>query len=183
MKKKKLFSLREIVLFGLFPAIIYASQLITAALPNIHLTGMFIMLMTLLFRSKALIPLYIYVLIMGLTNGFNLWWIPYLYIWTVLWGMTMVIPRRIPDKIACFVYPIVCSLHGFAYGVLYAPAQALIFGYDMEQTVAWILSGLPFDLLHGVGNLVAGLLVLPLLKALRLFTEPKKDQQKSKTNE
>ena len=179
MKKKKLFSLREIVLFGLFPAIIYASQLITAALPNIHLTGMFIMLMTLLFRSKALIPLYIYVLIMGLTNGFNLWWIPYLYIWTVLWGMTMVIPRRIPDKIACFVYPIVCSLHGFAYGVLYAPAQALIFGYDMEQTVAWILSGLPFDLLHGAGNLVAGLLILPLLKALRLFTGQKREQTNS----
>ncbi len=176
MSRRNFLTLREILLFGLFPAIIYAAQLAMSVLPNIHLTGMFIMLMTLLFRAKALIPLYVYVFIMGLTNGFNLWWIPYLYIWAVLWGMTMLIPRRIPDEIACFVFPIVCALHGLAYGLLYAPTQALIFGYNIEQTVAWILSGLPFDAMHGIGNLVAGLLILPLLKALRRFTDPAREE-------
>lgn len=171
--KKPFLTLREIVLFGLFPAIIYAAQLAMSALPNIHLTGMFIMLMTLLFRAKALIPLYVYVVLMGVTNGFNVWWIPYLYIWTVLWGMTMLIPRKIPDKWAMIVYPAVCALHGFCYGLLYSPAQALIFGYNFEQTVTWILSGLPFDALHGVGNLFMGTLILPLLKALRHFTDGK----------
>ncbi len=174
MVKKPFLTIKEIVLFGLFPALLYGTQLAMSALPNIHLTGIFVMLMTLLFRTKALIPLYVYVFLMGLTNGFNLWWIPYLYIWTVLWGMTMLIPKRIPNKWAMFVYPAVCALHGFAYGILYAPAQALIFGYDWNQTVAWILSGLPFDALHGVSNLVMGTMILPLLKALRHFTEPKK---------
>ena len=83
MKKKPFLTLRELVLFGLFPAVIYTSQLLMSVLPNIHLTGMLIMLMTLLFRFKALIPLYVYVLLIGLFNGFNVWWIPYLYIWTV----------------------------------------------------------------------------------------------------
>jgi energy-coupling factor transport system substrate-specific component len=32
--------------------------------------------------------------------------------------------------------------------------------------IAWIIAGLPFDLLHGLGNLVAGLLILPLSKLL-----------------
>lgn len=164
-------TLKEIVLFGLFPAIIYAAQLAMSALPNIHLTGMFIMLMTLLFRGKALIPLYVYVFIVGLTNGFNVWWVPYLYIWTTLWGMTMLIPKKISAKWAMIVYPAVCSLHGFLYGVIYAPAQALLFGYDLKQTFAWILSGLPFDAMHGLGNLFMGMLILPLLKALRRFTE------------
>lgn len=172
--KKPFLTLREIVLFGLFPAIIYAAQLAMSALPNVHLTGMFIMLMTLLFRAKALIPLYVYVVLMGVTNGFNVWWIPYLYIWTVLWGMTMLIPRKIPDKWAMIVYPAVCALHGFCYGLLYAPTQALIFGYNFEQTVTWILSGLPFDAMHGVGNLFMGTLILPLLKALRHFTKTEK---------
>ncbi len=171
MSRRSFLTLREIVLFGLFPAIIYAAQLATAALPNIHLTGMFILLMTLLFRGKALIPLYVYVVLMGLTNGFNIWWIPYLYIWTVLWGMGMLIPKKIPDKWAMIVYPAVCALHGLFYGILYAPAQALLFHYNAKQTVAWILSGLPFDALHGAGNLAMGMLILPLLKALRHFTK------------
>lgn len=171
MKQKSFLTLREVVLFGLFPAIIYASQLVMSALPNVHLTGMFIMLMTLLFRWKALIPLYVYVFLMGITNGFNLWWIPYLYIWTVLWAMTMLIPKKIPNKWAMLAYPAVCALHGFCYGILYAPAQALLFRYNLEQTIAWILSGLPFDALHGVGNLVMGTLIFPMLKALQRFTK------------
>ncbi len=176
MSKKSFLTLREIVLFGLFPAIIYAAQLAMSALPNIHLTGMFIMLMTLLFRAKALIPLYVYVFLMGLTNGFNIWWIPYLYIWTVLWGMTMLIPKKIPNKWAMFVYPAVCALHGFCYGILYSPAQALLFHYNLEQTIAWILSGLPFDAMHGVGNLFMGTLILPILTALRRFTQGTKER-------
>ena len=171
MKKRPFLTLRELVLFGIFPAVICTAQIITAALPNIHLTGMFLMLMTRLFRTKALIPLYVYVFLMGLINGFNVWWIPYLYVWTVLWGLTMLIPKKIPDKWAAIVYPVVCALHGFAYGLLYAPAQALLFGYNFEQTIAWILSGIPFDALHGVGNFVAGMLILPLLKALQRCTE------------
>ncbi len=171
MKKQSFLTLREVVLFGLFPAIIYAAQIVMSPLPNIHLTGMFVMLMTLLFRMKALIPLYVYVFLMGITNGFNLWWIPYLYIWTVLWAMTMLIPKKIPNKWAMLVYPVVCALHGFCYGILYAPAQALIFHYNLEQTFAWILSGLPFDAMHGAGNLVMGTLILPILKALQRFTK------------
>lgn len=171
MSRKKFLTLRELVLFGLFPAVIYVAQLVFAALPNIHLTGMFIMLMTLLFRAKALIPLYVYVALMGVTNGFNVWWIPYLYIWTVLWAITMLIPKKIPNEWAIIVYPAVCALHGFCYGLLYAPAQAILFHYNAQQTAAWILSGIPFDLLHGVGNFFLGTLILPLLKALRWFTK------------
>lgn len=170
MRKRPFLTLRELILFGLFPAIIYAAQQATAIFPNIHLTGMFIMLMTLLFRTKALIPLYIYVFIMGITNGFNPWWVPYLYIWAVLWGMTMLIPRKLPDKIAALVYPIVCALHGFLYGTIYAPAQALLFGLDLRQTVAWIINGIPFDIIHGGSNFFMGLLLLPLLRILRRFT-------------
>lgn len=173
MKKKPFLTLREIVLFGLFPAVIYTSQLLMSVLPNIHLTGMLIMLMTLLFRFKALIPLYAYVVLIGLFNGFNLWWLPYLYIWTVLWAMTMLIPKKIPKKWAAIVYPAVCSLHGFLYGILYAPSQALMFEYNFQQTVLWILKGIPYDIIHGVSNLIMGTLVLPIFLALQRFTNPK----------
>ena len=74
----------------------------------------------------------------------------------------MLLPRRMPKKVKCVVYPIVCGIHGFAFGALYAPAQAFVFGMNFEQMLAWIIAGIPFDIVHGVGNLFAGMLVVPL---------------------
>ena len=153
--------------FAMLGTLMFLSKILMEVLPNIHLLGMFTMICTIVYRKKALIPLYIYVLINGLYGGFTMWWVPYLYVWTILWGITMLLPKNMPKKIACIVYPVVCGLHGIAFGALYAPAQALMFGFDFKQTIAWIIAGLPFDALHGVGNLLAGMLILPLSELLK----------------
>lgn len=145
----------------------FIGKLVMEGLPNIHPVAMFIMVFTIVYRAKALIPIGIFVVLTGVYGGFNLWWIPYLYIWAVLWGMTMLIPKGIPKTFAAFVYPIVCGLFGFLYGILYAPAQAILFGYDLPKMLLWISTGLPYDLLHGFGNLAMGLLVLPLSEVLK----------------
>lgn len=147
-------------------SLMFCSKIIMEALPNVHLLGMFTMLCAIVFRFKGLIPIYIYVFLNGLYAGFNLWWMPYLYIWTVLWGITMLLPRKMPAKVAAVVYPLVCGLHGIMFGALYAPAQAIMYGFNFDQTVAWIIAGLPFDLMHCAGDFAAGLLVLPLSKML-----------------
>jgi len=41
-----------------------------------------------------------------------------------------------------------------------------MFGLNFKQALAWIISGLPFDIMHGVGNFCAGFLILPLSKVL-----------------
>lgn len=146
--------------------LMFTSKLIMEALPNIHLLGMLTMVYTLAFRGKALIPIYLYVLMNGVYAGFNMWWIPYLYIWTVLWALTMLLPKEMPRGVKMIAYPALCALHGFAYGTLYAPAQAVMFGFDLEQTLAWIAAGIPFDIIHGVSNIFTGLLVLPLSELL-----------------
>ena len=143
-------------------ALMLASKIAMEALPNIHLIGMLTMVYTLVYRKRALIPIYIFVLLFGLIYGFSAWWVPYLYIWTILWGVTMLLPRKMPKAISYAVYPVVCSLHGFAYGILYAPAQALLFGFDLAQTITWVASGAVFDVMHGIGNFAAGLLIVPL---------------------
>ena len=165
-KKKAKLTVFELVLFSMLGALMLASKMLMEFLPNVHLLGMFIVTFTAVFRFKALIPIYIYVLLNGVLAGFAPWWIPYLYIWTVLWGMAMLIPKNIPDKVAVFVYPLVCALHGILFGVLYAPAQALMFNLSFEQTLAWIAAGFPFDVTHCISNFVAGLLILPLKKVL-----------------
>ena len=167
MKIKRSRAVLELCVFSMLGALMFSSKIIMELLPNIHLLGMFIMAYTIAFGIKALIPIYIFVMLTGVYAGFAPWWVPYLYIWTVLFLMTAVIPKNIPKKIAVFVYPAVCALHGFAYGTLYAPAQALLFGFDFDQTIAWIISGLPFDAIHGVSNLITGTLIYPLSTLLK----------------
>ena len=155
-------NVREMVVFAMLGSIMFISKIIMELLPNIHLLGMLTMTYTVVFRKKALIPIYIYVMLNGIYSGFAMWWIPYLYIWTVLWGVTMLLPKRIPRKLKCIVYPAICSIHGFSFGILYAPVQALMFGMNFRAMLAWIASGLPFDIIHGISNLFTGLLILPL---------------------
>ncbi|MBR2152024.1 MAG: hypothetical protein IJ944_01890 [Clostridia bacterium] len=166
-ESKKFLTIYEICIFALLGTIMYCSKMLMEALPNIHLLGMFTMVCAIVYRFKGLIPIYVYVFLQGLLSGFSLWWVPYLYIWTVLWGITMLIPKNIPDKIAVFVYPIVCGLHGLMFGTLFAPVQAIAFGYDFNMMIKWIIAGLPFDAVHCIGDLLAGILVLPVAKILK----------------
>ena len=151
-------------------ALMFCSKIIMEVLPNIHLLGMFTVVFTIVFRIKALIPIYIYVFLNGLYAGFSAWWVPYLYIWTLLWGAVLLIPRKLPKKVRAVIYSAVCCLHGLCFGVLYAPVQALMFGFNFEQTLAWIAAGLTFDVIHGIGNLAAGFLILPLSELLFKLT-------------
>lgn len=159
--------IQEMVLFSMLGTLMFCSKIIMELLPNIHLLGMFTMVYTLVFRKKALYPIYIYVFLNGLFAGFATWWIPYLYLWTILWFVTMLLPQNMKRTTACIVYPLVCCLFGFCYGTLYAPAQALLFGMSFKGMCAWIVAGLPFDFLHGIGNLCAGLLIVPLTALLK----------------
>lgn len=148
-------------------ALLFASKVIMEALPNVHLLGVFIIAITVVYRFKALYPLYIYVFLNGLLSGFATWWLPYLYIWTILWGATMLLPKKLPKKLCPLIYMSLCALHGFAFGILYAPAQALLFGLDFRGMLTWIVAGLPFDLVHGVSNFLCGLLICPMIALLR----------------
>ncbi|MBQ9700484.1 MAG: hypothetical protein IJV71_07655 [Lachnospiraceae bacterium] len=162
---------KEIAIFGMLGAVMYISKLVMEFAPNVHLLGVFTIAITVVYRTKALYPIYVYVLLNGLFAGFNMWWIPYLYIWTVLWGITMLIPQKLPKAIKPIVYMCVCALHGFTFGTLYAPVQAIMFGYDFDTTIKWIIAGLPWDFVHGVSNFCCGVLIVPLIMVLRKFKD------------
>lgn len=159
---------KEIAVFGMLGSLMFASKMVMEALPNIHLLGVFTVAFTVVYRKKALYPIYIYVFLNGLFSGFNTWWFPYLYIWTILWGITMLLPKNLSKSKAALAYTVVCTLHGFLFGILYAPAQALFFGLDFKGMLAWIATGAPFDMIHGISNFLCSLLIMPVIKALRI---------------
>jgi len=160
-------SIKEMVIFSMLGALMYSTKVIMEFLPNIHLLGMLTMVFTLTYRKKALYPIYVYVLINGIFVGFATWWIPYLYLWTVLWGVTMLLPKNMPKKIQPIVYMLVCASHGFLFGTLYAPAQAILFGLNFKGMIAWIIAGLFWDMVHGISNFFVGILIVPLVHLLR----------------
>lgn len=160
-------TVREIAVFSMLGSLMFLSKIVMEFAPNIHLLGVFTIAFTIVYRKKALYPIYTYVLLNGIFAGFATWWIPYTYVWTVLWGLTMLIPEKLPKKAQPLVYMLVCAAHGFLYGTLYAPAQALLYGLSFRGMLAWIVAGLPFDLIHGISNFFCGILILPIVAALR----------------
>ncbi len=171
--KNNIISLKEMVIFALLGAMMFTSKWITEILPNVHLLGVFTVAFTAVYRFKALFPIYVFVLLMGVFTGFANWWIPYLYLWLILWLFVMIIPQKLNFKVKTVLYIAVCSIHGFLYGVLYAPVQAIMFGYDFKTTVAWVITGLPWDLVHGISNAICALLIPVIIKALNIANQKK----------
>lgn len=158
--------IKEIAVFAVLGTFMYLSKLIMEALPNVHLIAVLIIAYTLVWRQKALYPITVFIFLTGLFSGFAMWWVPYLYIWHVLWAAVMLLPRFKNKIVAAAVYMAVGALHGFLYGVLYAPWQAFWMGLDFDAIIAWIVAGLPFDFIHGVSNFLVCTLVVPITAAL-----------------
>lgn len=166
MKKRKIV-IKELIIFAMLGTIMFLSDLLMEALPNIHAIAMFIALFTLIYRWKALIPLYVYVALTGVYAGLAPWWIPYLYVWTPLWALMMLIPKNAPDKLKFILSTVFCSLHGITFGLLYTPGQALLYGLNLQGMITWYLVGIPFDILSLVGNFTMSLLIKPIYKIMK----------------
>ena len=167
-RRKAVLTIYEIAVFGMLGALMMVSDILMNIIPNVHLVGVMIVVATLVYRRKALFPIYVYVLLIGLYEGMGTWWLPYLYVWTILWGMVMLLPKRMPVWLAPIVYALVCGLHGFAFGFLWIPSQMLLMGFSWEMALAWWVSGFfTADIPHGIGNLVGSILVVPLVTLIR----------------
>ena len=161
-------SIKEIAVFSMLSALMFSSKVLMEVLPNIHLLGTFIVTFTVVYRQKALYPIYGYVLVNGLYEGFNPFgWLPELYLWAILWGVVMLLPKNMPAKIKPVVYMTVSGLHGLLFGVFYAPVYAIFAKLSLVETFSWVVAGLGFDALHGAGNFALGILILPIVSVLR----------------
>lgn len=167
-RRKALLTIYEIAVFGMLGALMMVSDLLMNFIPNVHLVGVMIVVLTVVYRWKALFPIYVYVLLIGLMEGIGLWWLPYLYIWTLLWGMIMLLPKRMPTWLAPIVYTLVCGLHGFGFGFWWIPSQMLLMNFSLKQALVWWQFGFfTADIPHGIGNLIGSTLVIPLVTLIR----------------
>ena len=157
---KKHTATRELVLLALLTALLLVLQVALATIPNVEVVSLLIALYTLCYRKKALAIIYVFVLCEGLIYGFGLWFINYLYVWTVLWGIAMLC-RHVKSPVG---WAMILALYGFGFGLLCALPYVFIGGLGMAWT--YFISGIPFDITHGVSNFIVTLLLFKQLRRL-----------------
>ncbi|HWR23315.1 MAG TPA: hypothetical protein VN366_07535 [Feifaniaceae bacterium] len=152
-------SVRGVALMGVLGALLILVQVGLAVLPNIELVSLLIILYTLIFGKRAFIPVFIFILAEGLLYGFGLWWLNYLYVWPILAAVALLFQKQ---RSPVF-WAIVSAAYGLCFGALCAIPYLFIGG--PPSAFAYWVQGIPFDVLHCVGNGIAALLLFkPLLK-------------------
>ena len=159
MKKCKL-TIREVVLFGVLGALMFALQVVMSPLPNIEPVSLLVMLFAVVFDWKALYPVYIFVTMEILFYGFSLWNVYYLYIWAVL-AVAAILMKKNEHPL---VWAVLSAAFGLLFGALCAIVDVFIGGF--AYAAAKWASGIPFDVTHCVGNFVIALLLFKPLRQL-----------------
>ena len=157
---------RELVLYALLGTVMFALKMVLAGLPNIEPVSLLVILYTLTFGRRAFWPIALYVMLEFFAWGANLWTINYLYIWAILALLT----HLLRDMDSLLGWAVLSGAFGLCFGLLCAPVYWVSGGWAFALT--WWVSGIPYDLLHGVGNFFVTLAlfkpchrVLQLLKA------------------
>ena len=141
--------LKCVALSGILGALMFVSQVALAPLPNVELASSLTVLFTLALGPYVGYTLAVFVLLEGLLYGFGLWWFSYLYIWAIL-AVAAWLFRKMESRLG---WGLLC---GFYVLILSGPAA----------TLAYIISGIPFDLVHGVSNFLLAFLLLPTLRRI-----------------
>lgn len=154
------FTVRDITVLSLLGAILVGVQVVLVPLPNIELVSLFVIVYTIVYGLKALYPVYIFVLLEGLIFGFGIWWISYLYIWTLL-AVIALLCHKFDSELA---WALVSGCFGLFFGALCA-IPYLISGGAYAAFSYWV-AGLGFDFIHCVSNFILALLLFKPLRSL-----------------
>lgn len=154
---KKQFQILDLAIIGVASALLIAVQVGLSFLPNIELVSLLLILFALYFKEKTIYIIYVFALVQGILYGFHIWWITYLYIWTLLYFLA----NAFQDMRSPLGWAILCGGFGLFFGALSAIPYLFISG--IHGAIAYFLSGMLFDIMHCAGNF---LLTLVLFKPL-----------------
>ena len=154
------FGVYDIALMGMVTAVLSTVKQALAVIPNVELVSFFIIIFTLYMGWKILPAIYAFVSIEFIIWGFGIWSFYYLYVWTILALLTMLLSRFRN----IFVFCTLSGAFGLGFGGLCAFTNLFITGPG--AAFGWWLAGIPFDLIHAVSNFI---ICLVLYKPIRIL--------------
>lgn len=162
---------KDIALIGMMIAVIEVCKLALSGLPNIELTTFWIIMFTLYLGKRIFYVIPAFILIEGAIYGFHIWIIMYLYAWPLL-ALATLIMRKKNTYLGCTV---LSTVFGLLFGLLCSIPYIFTGAFDgglmngFRVAFTWWVAGIPWDLVHGIGNLVIMLvLYYPVSKAMQL---------------
>ena len=160
--------MRELVSLSLISAIIIAFKEAMSFLPNIEPVTTLLICTTLVYGAKAFYPCAVFILVEGLLYGFGWYFFVYVYIWPILVAAVLLLRRHITSYVLWTVF---AALYGLFFGPLCCIEAFVVNGWRMAFSF-WI-SGIPYDILHCIGNaVVCGVLLKPLTTLLKRLAVP-----------
>ena len=161
-QKTRTMKVIHIVTMGLLSTILFLGQVGMSMLPNIEPVTLLIILYTLVYKKRVFYIIYAFVFLEGLIYGFGIWWISYLYIWTILALLTMILQKNQ----SVIIWAVFAGAYGLLFGAL-TSIPYLVTGGPAAAFAYWA-SGIPYDIIHCAGNFVLTLVLYkPLLSLLK----------------
>lgn len=145
--KSKLLA-RDITLMALMVAIIEVCKVTLASIPNVELTSFWIIMFTLYFGKRIFYVIPAFILIESVMYPLGTWVIMYLYAWPLLAITVLLLKKR--NNI--WDMAMISGIFGLLFGFLCAIPYLFISG--LAGAFAYWIAGIPFDLIHGIGNFV-----------------------------
>ena len=153
---------RRLALLGILTAVLLGGQVALAALPNVEIVSLLVILYSILLGRQVFLIIYVFVLLEGCLYGFGLWWVSYLYVWALLAIIALALRRT---EASALFWAILSGFFGLAFGALCALPYLVTGG--IAAAISYWLAGLGFDLIHCVGNFLVFLLLFrPLYRLL-----------------
>ena len=158
-------SVRRLCILSIMAALMFASKVALASLPNINLNALLIILTTVSFGWHALYAVAVYIMLEGIVFGFSVWWISYLLVWPLLTVVVMAMRKnRSP-----VIWAVLAGVYGLLFGPLMYLAYFTVVGGWNGFLAMWI-AGIPYDLIHAVSNFLTVLfLYKPLSNVMDRF--------------
>ncbi len=172
--KKRKSTARDVALVGVMVAVIEACKFALLEIPNVELTTFWIIMFTLYFKKRVFFVIPVFIVIEGVVFGFGIWWIMYLYVWPLLALVTLLLSEKMDAIIAAAVSCVFGLLFGLCCAIPY-----LFMGTDTQSgfsvAFSWWIAGIPWDIAHGVANLVIMLVLYrPVTSVMKIVSKETK---------
>ena len=172
-KSKWKLTAKDIALIGVMVAVIEVCKVVLMGIPNVELTSFWMIMFALYFGGNVFFVVPVFILIEGLLFGFGLWWVMFLYVWPLL-AVLAILFRKMDSA---WGWSILSGLFGLLYGFFCSFPYVIIGAADggllagLQYGFAWWIAGIPYDIIHGVSNLV---IMRVLYKPIRAVMEKTK---------
>ncbi|WP_346890407.1 hypothetical protein [Clostridium sp. UBA1056] len=161
-----MYKTKNLIILSLLGALMLVLQVMTSSIPNIEPVSFLLIIYTLVLGKQALVVVVVFNFLLGLVSGMGTWWFGYWVVWPMLVFIVLLFRKIIKENF--LGWSIVSGVFGMLFGALYSIPY--IFTVSKTFALTYWINGIPYDLIHMVGNyfimLILGKRVYDLLKKL-----------------